>query len=1007
MNSDTALNGSAENGTVRIVLQDLVYYYPHTILSQQSPDSKPALNHVSFTIYDGEYVAILGANGSGKSTLLKCINGLCVPDAGQVTLFKDGTALDPARPADLYPIRQVIGTLLQNPDDQIVGTVVEEDAAYGPENQGLSEEAVRCRVAKALADTNLTALRTRPPQFLSGGERQRLALAGVLAMETPVLALDEAASMLDEGSRHALMDLLDELWQNGRTILHITHNLEEASRAQRCIVLHKGRLVFNGSPQDLFVHPDLEQWGFRINSAIATVRYLVKHFPGFKPLTLSAEQVAESLAPFIIHIDEQPVPAAPVHTDIAPAQAAMTPPIHAGMSPAKAASVWHLQAAQTVPTVAAPASASPSPAVQTASQPAVPPSPAASLAAQTVPTVVAPASASPSPAASLAALPSPAVQCESLSHTYLAGTAFAATGLESITFSLPAGTRLALIGPSGSGKSTLLRHLNGILLPTGGQVAVFGQNTLDATVDLRTLRQRAVLAVQNPESAQFETYVADEVSYGPRNAGITGKELVQRVRQAMEMVGLSYNEYRDRLTKELSGGEKRRLALAGILALDGALVLLDEPSAALDGEGQERVIELINLLASQGRTVISSTHSMEEACAHDLVGVLQQGRLIALGTPEEIFTYRWDPSWNLRQPWTVRFSRALEQKLGQPGLFPAETALSAPGLASILDRIVLSQLQSYPLGSNSQPAETVQPAATSQVKTLQKETVQAEALPSAKLPVAPLQTVKVQPAAPSQTPRPLQLPRRRRNTTGIEFFRNVNLGQFIDTPSRLRDLGAVYKLAATVIILFAVILVPSSVFALAVLGAILVAGKVLGGVGPKHLLRGLIPAAPYILFMVLVQVLFPWPGDTSQSLWHWAFINLSLQKLSHSALLVSRLAALMALLALFSAVTPMVESIKAGARLLAPLERFGIPVQDLILIFGIALRFVPLLVEEAERIVIGQLSRGGGYQGRNKLRSGFALVVPLFLRALERAEVLATAMELRLFSVRSRHGVGM
>jgi energy-coupling factor transport system ATP-binding protein len=923
MNSDTALNGSAENGTVRIVLQDLVYYYPHTILSQQSPDSKPALNHVSFTIYDGEYVAILGANGSGKSTLLKCINGLCVPDAGQVTLFKDGTALDPARPADLYPIRQVIGTLLQNPDDQIVGTVVEEDAAYGPENQGLSEEAVRCRVAKALADTNLTALRTRPPQFLSGGERQRLALSGVLAMETPVLALDEAASMLDEGSRHALMDLLDELWQNGRTILHITHNLEEASRAQRCIVLHKGRLVFNGSPQDLFVHPDLEQWGFRINSAIATVRYLVKHFPGFKPLTLSAEQVAESLAPFIIHIDEQPVPAAPVHTDIAPAQAALVPP---------------------------------------------------------------------SPAASLAALPSPAVQCESLSHTYLAGTAFAATGLESITFSLPAGTRLALIGPSGSGKSTLLRHLNGILLPTGGHVAVFGQNTLDATVDLRTLRQRAVLAVQNPESAQFETYVADEVSYGPRNAGITGKDLVQRVRQAMEMVGLPYNEYRDRLTKELSGGEKRRLALAGILALDGALVLLDEPSAALDGEGQERVIELINLLASQGRTVISSTHSMEEACAHDLVGVLQQGRLIALGTPEEIFTYRWDPSWNLRQPWTVRFSRALEQKLGQPGLFPAETALSAAGLASVLDRIVLSQQQSSPLRPNSQPAETVQPTAPS---------------PSAKLPVAPLQTVKVQPAAPSQTPRPLQLPRRRRNTTGIEFFRNVNLGQFIDTPSRLRDLGAGYKLAATVIILFAVILVPSSVFALAVLGAILVAGKVLGGVGPKHLLRGLIPAAPYILFMVLVQVLFPWPGDTSQSLWHWAFINLSLQKLSHSALLVSRLAALMALLALFSAVTPMVESIKAGARLLAPLERFGIPVQDLILIFGIALRFVPLLVEEAERIVIGQLSRGGGYQGRNKLRSGFALVVPLFLRALERAEVLATAMELRLFSVRSRHGVGM
>jgi len=929
--------GQAENGTVRILLRDLVYYYPN-LDTQEEPQSEPALNHVSFAIHDGEYVAILGANGSGKSTLLKCINGLCPPKTGQVTVYLDDESpsaqapgkqstpmslasarpehpipLDPARPEDLYRIRQVIGTLLQNPDDQIVGTVVEEDVAYGPENQGLSPEDVARRVEQALKDSGLSSLKTRPPQFLSGGERQRLALAGVLAMETPVLALDEAASMLDEGSRHALMDLLDELWKQGRTILHITHNLEEASRAQRCIVLSHGRLVFNGTPQDLFVHPDLERWGFRINPALETVRYLAQRFPGFQSASLKAEAVAESLARYllqkeVLQVDEFLRPAAPA-----------------------------LSATSAAPDVIVRPAAAP--------QPEKP----------------------------------PAVHCEHLHHTYLAGTAFAAAGLEDISFVLPVGTHLALIGPSGSGKSTLLRHLNAILLPTKGQVAILGQNTLDAAVDLTALRQRAVLAVQNPESAFFETYVADEVAYGPQNAGFTGKDLVQRVRSAMDLVGLPYGEFRDRLTKQLSGGEKRRLALAGILALDGDLVLLDEPSAALDGEGQGRVMDIIGLLKKEGKTVISSTHSLEEASRHDLVAVMQDGRLAALGSPADIFIHTWDPRWNLRQPWTVRFCHSLEHALGLSGMFPGESALSTAGLVSALESVLHKERQL------SKPD-----------------------LPKPVSPEPAMRGIAQAGSAPHQYEGPIPMvpvvpvPKKRRKSTGIEFFRNVNLGQFIDTPSVLRNLGAGLKIAATTLILFAVILVPSYVFALAVLAGILLAGQLLGNIGPKHLLRGLIPAAPYIFFMVLVQIVFPWPNDTSPVLLRLGFINLTIEKLHHVFILISRLAALMALLALFSAVTPMVDSLSASRKLLSPLARLGIPVQDFILIFGIALRFVPLLVEEAERIVIGQLSRGGGYQGRNKLRSGFALVVPLFLRALERSELLATAMELRLFSVRNR-----
>ncbi|MCA1950445.1 MAG: ATP-binding cassette domain-containing protein [Treponema sp.] len=884
MNTLSPLDCLAENGKARIVLRDLSYQYAYV-----PAESAAALQHVSFTILDGEYVAILGANGSGKSTLIKCINGLCIPEAGQVTIYGDGP-LDPARPEDIYPIRQIIGTLLQNPDDQIVGTVVEEDVAFGPENQGLPPEERNRRLNKALQDTGLQRLRARPPQFLSGGERQRLALAGVLAMETPVLALDEAASMLDEGSRHALMDLLDELWRQGKTILHITHNIEEASRAQRCIVLHQGRLVFNGSPQELFVHPELERWGFRINSALETVRRLRRRFPDFEPLTLQAEAVAASFAAYLTAQKKPDLAAISQRRAAADDETGTGPASHQAVTPQMAYGTMDHDCA---------------------------------------------------------------VQCQNVHHTYLAGTAFAAAGLEDITFALPRGCNLALIGPSGSGKSTLLRHLNAILLPTSGQVAVLGQNTRDATIDLRTLRRRAVLAVQNPESAQFETYVADEVAYGPRNSGLTGKALVERVRRAMEMVGLPYDKYRDRLVRQLSGGEKRRLALAGVLALEGELFLLDEPVAALDGEGQARVAELISQLKQQGKTVISSTHSMEDACTHDLVGVLYEGKLVALGSPEEVFIHQWSPEWKLFQPWTVRFCRGLETALGMPGLFPGKTALTASGIDSVLGSLSTAETAS----SSTSPAQLI-------------------------------------------NMKPLCQPQRQRRTTGIEFFRNVNLGLFIDIPSVLRNLSAGLKLAATIIILFAVILVPAWHFSLVMLGVILLVGKTLGNVGPKHLLRGLVPAALYILFMVLVQVLFPWSQDTSQVLWQWGFIVLSVQKMTNVLMLISRLAALMALLALYSAVTPMVESIRAVKGLLAPLGKRGLPIQDFMLIFGIALRFVPLLVEEAERIVIGQLSRGGGYHGQNKMRAGIVLVVPLFLRALERSEVLATAMELRLFSAR-------
>jgi energy-coupling factor transporter transmembrane protein EcfT len=187
---------------------------------------------------------------------------------------------------------------------------------------------------------------------------------------------------------------------------------------------------------------------------------------------------------------------------------------------------------------------------------------------------------------------------------------------------------------------------------------------------------------------------------------------------------------------------------------------------------------------------------------------------------------------------------------------------------------------------------------------------------------------------------------------------------------------------------------PGPFFPLGILALVLLMGARAGGVGPKHLLRGLIPALPYIGIIMGFQFFFSWPQDQSRVLFALGFVSVTLAELIRAGLLLCRLAALMALLALYSAVTPLRDSLKAINRALAPLSKMGFPSRDITLAIGIALRFVPILTEEAERIVTAQLSRGGG---KGRVRTVMAMAVPLLLRALERSETLAKAMSLRLY----------
>jgi energy-coupling factor transport system ATP-binding protein len=216
--------------------------------SRENPSgARQVLSGVSFVVRDGEFVSILGPNGSGKSTLLSCINGLCTPPSGTVTVYdRDGNAYDPVDDDQLDTIRRITGTVLQNPENQIVAPVVEEDCAFGPENLHLPPDVVAERVSSALRQTGIEELRDRTTQFLSGGEKQRLAIAGALAMGSDILLLDECTAMIDPAGRDRFYALIDELVQNGRTVIQITHSAEDAARSSRCIVLDKGVITYDG-----------------------------------------------------------------------------------------------------------------------------------------------------------------------------------------------------------------------------------------------------------------------------------------------------------------------------------------------------------------------------------------------------------------------------------------------------------------------------------------------------------------------------------------------------------------------------------------------------------------------------------------------------------------------------------------------------------------------------------------------------------------------------------------
>jgi len=231
------------------------------------------------------------------------------------------------------------------------------------------------------------------------------------------------------------------------------------------------------------------------------------------------------------------------------------------------------------------------------------------------------------------------IETRGLSHTYMSGTPFQVAALKRVTMSISSGEFVGIIGETGSGKSTLVQHFNGLLKPAGGEVLFEGKNIWTGEMNLRELRSRVALLFQFPEHQLFEETVFADVSFGPRNLGLSGNELEERVRFGLECMGLDFGVFKDRSPFQLSGGEKRRVAMAGILAMRPQVVILDEPTAGMDPLGRRQFMEQVSRLHREEKlTVILVTHNMEEvALLAERLFVFYHGEMLLQGRPADVF----------------------------------------------------------------------------------------------------------------------------------------------------------------------------------------------------------------------------------------------------------------------------------------------------------------------------------------------------------------------------------
>lgn len=528
--------------------KDLKYEYTKFDDENNKKEVVKALKGVDITVKKGEFVSVLGHNGSGKSTFAKLVNGLNMLTDG--TLYVRG--LDASNSENIWDIRQNVGMVFQNPDNQIIATVVEEDVAFGPENIGMPPEEIVKNVDIALKAVSMEEFRKAAPAYLSGGQKQRVAIAGILAMKPECIVLDEPTAMLDPLGRKEVMDTITRLnSEEGITIVLITHYMEEAALADKIYVINDGEIATEGTPREIFKN-------------VNKMRELYLDVPQITELSYLINKENEKMPNDILSIDEF---------------------IN------KAKEIGFVDNFKY--------------------------------------------EKNPKPVKSS----EPILEVKNLTHIYGKETAFEKVALKNVNITINKGDFVGLIGHTGSGKSTLIQHLNALVKANEGGVYFKGQDINADKSKLKFIRQNIGLVFQYPEHQIFESTIYDEVAFGPKNCGLSGDELDKRIKEALDFVGMGESFYK-KSPFDLSGGQKRRVAIASVLAMKPEILILDEPMAGLDPYGRDEILSNIKKMHNDlGITIILVSHSMEDISnIADKILVMNKGQVAMYDTVDNVFS---------------------------------------------------------------------------------------------------------------------------------------------------------------------------------------------------------------------------------------------------------------------------------------------------------------------------------------------------------------------------------
>ena len=560
----------------KIEIKDVSFSYDS---SDETSEKAPrlALDGISVSIEKGSYTAILGSNGSGKSTLAKIIDILEVPDSGKVVIFGKDSSND-----DLFwEIREHCCCVFQNPDNQIVGTMIEEDVAFGPENLGIPNPELRQRVDQALKDVGLYEYRHKETMALSGGQKQKLAIAGALAMKPDILILDEATAMLDPSSRDDFLTLVEKMRvEKGLTLITITHDMTEALRCDKIVIVHKGKVALEGTPEEIFLSDNLWQYGLK-RPVKFNFAFEIAKLTG-STLTKEDLKSNETLVASIIKMLTKPGLTEPGNVIVDRKQPDENDII---------------------------------------------------------------------------------MSVKGLSYTYDGSDTKA---IDDINLDIRRGEVLGIVGESGCGKTTLISHMNAIIRPSEGDVIIHtkdGDLSCKNKKDTMKIRQNVGLVFQYPEYQLFEETVYKDIAYGLKKMNVEKDEQKTMILEAAKKVGLTEREL-DKSPFELSGGQKRRAAMAGVLVMRPGILVLDEPASGLDPKGRQEMFAIIKSLRDSGTTIILVSHNMDEAAVNcDRICLIDNGKIKAVGTPAELFVKKRADELKVQLPRITRFSAVLRTEL--------------------------------------------------------------------------------------------------------------------------------------------------------------------------------------------------------------------------------------------------------------------------------------------------------------------------------------------------------